>query len=237
VIALKPAKTLAEKGIPVSCAICETRKEKRFCPAVHGKICAVCCGTEREVSLDCPSTCSYLIQARQHEKHRSLEAIDPKEVFADVVVSEEAAHRHEPLLAGVLFAVAHWARSDRTLNDRDAIAALHAMARRYQMLSDSGLHAPATGIGPAQQALAARIEELVTEYRRTEEKHLGYPTLRDRNIFEALVFLLRMAHVRTSGRPRSRAFLDLVFEKFPDTAESSVITSGTGGKGSIVIPD
>jgi len=219
----------------LSCSICETRKEKRFCPAVHGKICAVCCGTEREVTLDCPSTCPYLLQARQHEKHRSLEAIDPKEVFADVVISEEAAHRHEPLLAGVLFAVAHWARTDRTLNDRDAISALHALARRYQMLSDSGLHAPASGIGPAQQALAARIEELVTEYRRTEEKHLGYLTLRDRNLFEALVFLLRMAHVRTSGRPRSRAFLDLVFGKFPET-ESPAIASGMGGTGSIVIP-
>ncbi len=220
----------------MSCAICETRKEKRFCPAVHGKICAVCCGTEREVTLDCPSTCPYLIQARQHEKRRPLEAVDPKEVFADVVVGEEAAHRHQPLLAGVLFAVAHWARADRTLNDRDAISALHTLARRYQMLSDSGLHAPASAVGPAQQALAARIEELVTEYRRTEEKHLGYPTLRDRNVFEALVFLLRMAHVRTSGRPRSRAFLDLVFEKFPES-DSPVIASGTGGSGSIVIPD
>ncbi|MGH9509675.1 MAG: hypothetical protein ACRD2Q_09330 [Terriglobales bacterium] len=221
----------------MSCAICETRKEKRFCPAVHGKICAVCCGTEREVTLDCPSTCPYLIQARQHERHRSLEAIDPKEVFGEVVISEEAAHRHEPLLAGVLLAVAHWARADRTVNDRDAISALHAQARRYQMLADSGLHAPASAVGPAQQALAARIDELVTEYRRTEEKHLGYSSLRDRNVFEALVFLLRMAHVRTSGRPRSRAFLDLVFEKFPETAESSVIASGTGGSGSIVIPD
>ncbi|MGH9603505.1 MAG: hypothetical protein ACRD24_14085, partial [Terriglobales bacterium] len=236
VIALEPAKTLAEKGIPVSCAICETRKEKRFCPAVHGKICAVCCGTEREVTLDCPSTCPYLLQARQHERHRALEAIDPKEVFADVVVSEEAAHRHEPLLAAVLFALAHWARADRTLNDRDAISALRAQARRYQMLADSGLHAPASGLGAAQQALAARIDELVTEYRRTEKKHLGYSSLRDRNLFEALVFLLRMAHVRTSGRPRSRAFLDLVFEKFPES-ESPVIASGTGGKGSIVIPD
>ncbi|MGH9554722.1 MAG: hypothetical protein ACRD2Y_02770, partial [Terriglobales bacterium] len=98
VIALKAAKTLAEKDLRLSCAICETRTEKRFCPAVHGKICAVCCGTQREVTLDCPSTCPYLLQARQHEKRRSLEAIDPKEVFADVVVSEGAAHRHEPLL-------------------------------------------------------------------------------------------------------------------------------------------
>lgn len=219
----------------MSCALCKTRPEKRFCPAVHGKICAPCCGTEREVTLDCPSTCPYLIQARQHEKRRPLEDVDPKEVFSHVVVSEESAHRHEPLLAGVLFAVAHWARADRTLNDRDAIAGLTAVARRYQVLVESGLHSPAASASPAQQALAARLEELVTEYRRTEEKQRGYSNLRDQHVFEALVFVVRMAHVRTSGRPRSRAFLDLVFEKFPEQ-ESSVIASGAGGSGSIVIP-
>ncbi len=220
----------------MSCALCQTRSEKRFCPAVHGRICAPCCGTEREVTLDCPPACPYLLQARQHEKRRPLEDIDPKEVFADVVIGEETAHGHEPLLAGMLFAVARWARAERALNDRDAIGALHGLARRFQTLADSGLHAPASGLGGAQQALAAQLEELVTEYRRTEEKHAGYSTLRDRQVFEALVFLLRMAHVRTSGRPRSRAFLDLVFEKFPEE-ESSLIATGGSGTGSIVIPD
>ena len=55
----------------VSCPICEIRKEKRFCPAVHGRICAQCCGEQREVTLDCPSDCPYLRQAREHEKPRA----------------------------------------------------------------------------------------------------------------------------------------------------------------------
>ena len=38
----------------MSCAICEKRKEKRFCPAIHGRICPQCCGEQREVTLDCP---------------------------------------------------------------------------------------------------------------------------------------------------------------------------------------
>ena len=50
----------------MSCAICEVRKEKRFCPAVHDRICPRCCGTEREVTLDCPSECVFLQQARAH---------------------------------------------------------------------------------------------------------------------------------------------------------------------------
>ena len=51
----------------MSCVICEIRKEKRVCPAVHGRICAQCCGEQREVTLDCPSDCPYLQQAREHE--------------------------------------------------------------------------------------------------------------------------------------------------------------------------
>ena len=60
----------------MSCAICEKRKEKRFCPAVHGRICPQCCGEQREVTLDCPSSCVYLQQARQHERPRLLQDLE-----------------------------------------------------------------------------------------------------------------------------------------------------------------
>ena len=43
--------------LPVSCPICEKRKAQRFCPAKGEKICAVCCGKEREVIIDCPVDC------------------------------------------------------------------------------------------------------------------------------------------------------------------------------------
>jgi len=51
----------------VSCPICEKRKAARFCPAKGEKICAVCCGIEREVTIDCPSDCSYLVAAHRYE--------------------------------------------------------------------------------------------------------------------------------------------------------------------------
>jgi hypothetical protein len=68
----------------VSCAICEVRKEKRFCPAVHGRICAQCCGEEREVTIDCPSDCTYLRQGREHEKVRTVEDVDQTAMFPDI---------------------------------------------------------------------------------------------------------------------------------------------------------
>ena len=52
----------------MACAICETRRPRRFCPGVRGDICSICCGTEREVTVDCPLDCEFLQEARRHEK-------------------------------------------------------------------------------------------------------------------------------------------------------------------------
>jgi len=87
------------------CAICDFRKEQRFCPARHGRICSVCCGTEREVSLDCPSDCVYLRQARKHEKPRTLDGVDRAALFPQIEVREQLLFEREPLLVGLTFAI------------------------------------------------------------------------------------------------------------------------------------
>jgi hypothetical protein len=52
---------------------------------------------------------------------------------------------------------------------------------------------------------------------------MGHSNLRDSDVLKALVFLVRLAYGRTSGRPKSRAFVDFLFSQFPEK-ESSVIT-------------
>src|SRR5579863_7934859 len=96
----------------VSCAICEKRKEKRFCPAVHGRICAQCCGEQREVTLDCPSDCPYLLQAREHEKPRPAEQFDAAALFLQVEVSEQFTYEREHLLMGLSYALVKAAQAD-----------------------------------------------------------------------------------------------------------------------------
>ena len=51
----------------MACALCKTRREKRHCPGIQGDICTVCCGTQREESIDCPMDCEHLRAARLHE--------------------------------------------------------------------------------------------------------------------------------------------------------------------------
>jgi hypothetical protein len=192
----------------LSCAICEIRKEKRFCPAVHGRICPQCCGEQREVTLDCPSDCPYLQQAREHEKPRSAEQFDAASLFLQVEISEQFTYEREHLLMGLSYALAKAARADRSLNDRDLIAALSAMCTSYERLVNSGLHYEQPLTSAAQHAVAAQVEEMVKQYREAEQKQLGYSNLRDGDVLKALVFLFAgpRTHLGTAEVARLHRF-------------------------------
>jgi hypothetical protein len=211
----------------VSCAICETRKEKRFCPAVHGRICPQCCGEQREVTLDCPTDCPYLQQAREHEKAHHADTLDAAALFLQVELGDQFVYEHEHLIMGLSFALAKCGAT-RSTYDRDLIAGLTALAQTYERLINSGLHYEEAAPGLAQQTVIAELQNMVKEYREAEQKHTGYSRLRDSEVLKALVFLVRMAYSRTSGRPKSRAFVDFLQSQFPER-ESALTASGQAG--------
>lgn len=215
----------------MSCVICNLRKEKRFCPALHDKICTVCCGEQREVTLDCPSDCIYLQESRKHD-HHTLKDLPRSALFPEVEVREQFLYEREPLLTGLSFALAKAVRADHALHDSDVIAAFSAIIQQQQTLVNSGLHVSGATTSPPQQAIINGIESMLAEYREMEQKHMGYSSLRDSEVLQALVFLVRMAYARTSGRPRSRAFVDFLSSQFPEKPESALAEPGS----SIVIP-
>jgi len=218
----------------LSCVICEVRKEKRFCPAVHGRICPQCCGEQREVTLECPQDCPYLIQAREHEKPRSADQVDPAALFLQIEVSDQFMYQHEHLLMGLTYALAKAARADRSLHDQDLIAALTVLAKSYERRVNSGLHYEQPLTSDSQRRAANEVETMVREYREAEQKHVGYSSLRDSEVLNGLVFLVRLAHGRTSGRPKSRAFVEFVFAQFPEK-ESPVLAPQEAGS-RIILP-
>jgi len=218
----------------LSCAICEIRKEKRFCPAIHGRICPQCCGEQREVTLDCPSNCPYLQQAREHEKPRPAEQFEAESLFLRVEISEQFTYEREHLLMGLSYALAKAAHADRSLNDRDLMAALSTMCTSYERLVNSGLHYEQPLTGRALHAVAAQVETMLKQFREIEQKERGYSTLRDSDVLKALVFLVRLGHGRTSGRPKSRAFIDFLFAQFPER-QSALITPQEAGS-RIIVP-
>ncbi len=82
--------------------------------------------------------------------------------------------------------------------------------------------------------LLQNLQDMLKTYRETEEKNLGYSRLRDSDVLKALVFLLRMGHARTSGRPKSRAFIDFVSSQFPE--KESVIASPEEAGSRLIVP-
>ncbi|HEX6505398.1 MAG TPA: hypothetical protein VF011_19305 [Terriglobales bacterium] len=218
----------------MSCAICETRKEKRFCLAVHGRICPQCCGEQREVTLDCPSDCVYLQQARTHEKPRSADELKDAELFLAVEIPDQFLYEHEHLIIGLSYALAKSARAQRGLNDRDLIGALTSLTKSYETRVNSGLHYEAPTASLSQQAVAGEVQTMVKEYREAEQKHLGYSRLKDSDVLRALVFLVRMGHGRTSGRPKSRAYIDFLLTQFPESKSAIAAPDEVGSR--IVMP-
>jgi hypothetical protein len=218
----------------LSCAICEVRKEKRFCPAVHGRICPHCCGEQREVTLDCPSDCTYLLQAREHEKPRSRGEVDRAGLFLQVEVLDQFMYEKEHLLMGLTYALAKAARADRNLHDQDLISALTVLTKSYERLVNSGLHYEQPISSDAQRRVAAELETMVKEYREAERKHAGFVSLRDSDVLKALVFLVRLAHGRTSGRPKSRALVEFLFAQFPEKEAALVAPQETASR--IILP-
>ena len=217
----------------MTCTICEIRKEKRFCPAIHGRICPQCCGEQREVTLDCPSDCIYLRQAREHDKPRQLFDLNQDELFPEVEISEQFLYQHEHLMLGLSFALAKSVRADRMIRDSDLLAALGGLAKSYETLVNSGLHYESPSANPVQQSIVAELQTMVKEFREAELAHLGYSRLQESDVLHALVFLLRMGFARSSGRPKARGFADFLISQFPE--EKSAIHGASAGS-KIIVP-
>jgi len=220
----------------VSCQLCHNRKEKRFCPAIHGRICPQCCGEQREVSLDCPEDCPYLQQARAREKTRTPEQLAGEELFTKVEIGQSFYYEREPLLGGLLYELTRLSGLHRDWNDRDVGGALTALARNYERLTGSGIIYNESGTNPIHQTIAQELEKRIDEYRQLEQQKLGYSSLKNSDVLKALVFLVRTALVRTTGRPRSRAFLSYLAEQFPAVREKTGLVGGGSASGLIVPP-
>jgi hypothetical protein len=203
----------------VSCPICEKRKPKRFCPAKGEKICAVCCGVEREVTIDCPSDCAYLIAARRYE-HEHRKPLSPNDLpYRDLDFSMDLVHERSAAISGLGYTVLKFANENRATADSEALAALSALAETYRTLG-TGIYYERPPEAPLPRALYGQLVEFLHEYEKQEAERAGLGGLKDSEVFYLLVFLLRIGRHETNGRPRSRAFLDFLRARFPRAAEA-----------------
>jgi hypothetical protein len=186
------------------CVICGKRRPERFCPAKGEKICAPCCGREREVTLDCPPDCVYLIAAHRYEQEHRKPLSASETPFPGVEFSSRVIYDREPFVSGLAFTISQFAANHRDLTDEQTLTGITALGETYRTLV-SGIYyerppatQPAAGL---YSALAAFIQD--------------YSTLKESEIFYALVFLARLIRNWTNGRPRARIYLQLLRSQFP----------------------
>jgi hypothetical protein len=188
----------------MTCAICHVRKPRRHCPGVQGEICTICCGTEREVTVDCPLDCPYLQEARRHEPPGEL---DPESVpNRDIDVPEGFLHDREPLLAAAGHALLQ-AAGETGAVDQDVREALEALIRTHRTL-ESGLYYQTRPEHRTAGQIYEAIEAGLKEYRQAETERLGMSHTRDADVLRLLVLLQRVELTRANGRPKGRACLD-----------------------------
>ncbi len=202
----------------MSCPICSKRKPQRYCPAKVETICAVCCGTEREVTIDCPADCPYLIAAhRYEEEHRKpLEFADIP--FPNVSFPRDVIHEHENVIVGLGLTILKFAATHPDTTDAAALQALRALAEDTRTLT-SGIYYEKPPNAPLPRALYEELTKFLAYVKQREEERAGFPTIKDSEVFYVVVFLLRLGTQRTNGRPRSRAFLEFLRSQYPATPE------------------
>lgn len=223
-------------AVATACPICERRRGKRFCPGLARSrwagqketICAQCCGEQREVSVDCPSDCPYLLAAHRYEAERHPRPAPAELAFPDVVIDRDFLEEKQLLVAGLSLVAVRFAREHAEVRDPDILAALDALARSYQTL-ESGLYYEHQPESAAAQVLSAALQSYLNQYAQEQQQRTGN-SLRPGEALRALVFLRRLGQGEANGRPLSRRYLEFLRAQLPPEAtaptESRLIIPG-----------
>jgi len=204
-----------------TCPICETRRAKRHCPglsasrwAEKGKgemICPPCCGEQRENTIDCPSSCTYLIAARRYEaEHKKPLEEFP---FPDVRLEDDFLAEQQGFIGTLVAAIVNFADKQSRVSDSELLLALERLARTHQTLA-SGLYYEEPLDNIRAREVYTGLQAAMETYQREHQKKTG-TSLRPGDILKVLVFLVRLGKVQTNGRLLSRAYLDFLRAQLP----------------------
>jgi hypothetical protein len=197
----------------ILCAICKKRKPKRACPGVKGDICAQCCGTEREVSVDCPSACIYLRESRKYEREKPTKLAELP--FKEVELSNNFVYEFEMFIGQIAYHLMDYALKNPRTVDPDIIEALDKLVRTYQT-EQSGLYYESLPDSPGAIGVYRELKTFIDELQKKVQERGSVGGVKTGDLIRSLVFLVRMARVNTTERPRSRYFIDFLRATFPE---------------------
>jgi hypothetical protein len=188
------------------CPLCSERAGKRYCPAKDVQICAVCCGTKREIEIDCPSSCGFLKASRSYEAEKR---IPDAEVAAKIQKYDDAfLHRYHQHLDAISLAVAEECGNSPWLVDNDVVEVYKSLAATMKTLS-SGIYYESLPEGPIRLSLFRRLKTVIDELMKPDSLQEG-DSLKVSAAIDVLDCLTLAVEMNSSIRPRSRRYLDWI---------------------------
>lgn len=186
------------------CPLCSDRPGKRYCPAKGSQICAVCCGTKREVEIDCPASCPHLIAGRSYEAEKRIP--DPELARKVEKYSNEFVYRYSQVLDAISRSVVEERLQSPWLVDNDVVEVYKSLCATMKTLS-SGIYYESLPDGSVRISLFRRLKAQIDELMQPAP-NADRPTLKVSEALDALDFLTFAAQANSSVRPKSRRYLD-----------------------------
>ena len=190
-------------AVMAKCPLCSRRVAKRHCPAKATKICSVCCGTKREVEIDCPSDCTHLQKGRFYEASRQVQqrSVTPPREF-----SPQFLRKHATAITVIAVAVLEERAQIPAMVDQEARDAFEALKATMKTLSAGIYYETLPEGSSASIALFRRVQSALEHLMQPQGP--AHDALRVSDVPELLDFMIATAQTHSSGRPRSRQYLD-----------------------------
>ena len=192
------------------CPLCSARAGKRYCPAKDTRICSVCCGTKREIEIDCPSSCTYLKASRSYELEKPI--VDSELMNKIRKYDNSFVERFQYVLETINRGVSEDRMTSPLLVDNDVIEVYKSLAATMKTLS-SGIYYESLPDSAVRVSLFRRLKDAIDELMQPDAAS-DHPTLKASEAVDVLDFVTLAAQMNSSVRPRSRQYLDWIAETF-----------------------
>lgn len=115
------------------CLECKKRKGKRYCIALGGYLCSLCCGLLREKKIHCLSNCTFLAKHKPYQEKKIIEkkhtsfsrGISPDEdILNDEKMAWLAFHIEVPLK--------EYGEKKKSYTDKDALLSLKYVKEKFE---------------------------------------------------------------------------------------------------------
>lgn len=215
------------------CPLCHQRRPKRECPALGRAICAVCCGTKRQLEITCPPDCSYLSSARAHPPAVVQRRRERDYRFLLPLVSQLGERQYRLLLALQALVLKHASTILPAPNDADVADAAATVASTLETASKGIIYEHQAASIPAQR-LVGEIRSMLAEIgRETQARSL------DRDAAAALRAVEQGAKAAGTAFPEDGvraflAFLGRVMSEAEQKASAQQNASEEPGRGLII---